>query len=124
MVISVENIYEGTETQELAEEMIGQRVFIGWPFLQEGRVTAVSDHLFKYQEKEVVPGASGRVVSNPHSPQDVRLWKLKSEKIEMLYSKQRGVVTGAVGVVIHVLPLKGLSDRFYIGVGTLKTRQG
>jgi 5'-3' exoribonuclease 1 len=107
MVIHVENIYEDKKTQEVAEEMIGRLVFIGWPFLREGRVTAVSDSLSKYK---IVPGASRKVVSNPHRPHEVRPWKSKSEWIETHYSKRSGVITGAVDVLVHVVPLKGVSD--------------
>ena len=106
MVIRVENPCEGKQTQELAEAIIGQRVFIEWPFLREAKVTAVSDSSFKYQEIEVISGAPGEVVL---TPQEVRLWKLKSERIERYYSKQCGVITGAINVLVHVLPLKGLS---------------
>lgn len=124
MVVHVENLCEGKQTQELAEELIGQRVFIGWPFLREGKVTAISDSSFEYKKVEVIPGASGKVVSNLHPLREVGLWKSKSERIETYYSKQRGVITGAVDVLVHVLPLKGLSDGFRINVGMLKIGQG
>ena len=110
MVIHVKDPYEDKKTQEVAEEMIGQRVFIGWPFLQEGKVTAVSDSLFKYEKMEIVPGAPEKVIQNPHSPQGVGLWKSKSEKTETYYSKRCGVITGYIDVLVHVVPLKGLSD--------------
>jgi len=110
MIIHVKNPYEDKKTQEVAEAMIGQRVFIGWPFLQEGKVTAVSDSLFKYERMEIVPGAPEKVIQNPHSPQGVGLWKSKSGRIETYYSKRCGVVAGDIDVLVHVVPLKGLSD--------------
>ena len=82
MVIHVKNPHEDKKSKDVAEEMIGQRVFIGWPFLQEGKVTAVSDSLFKYEKMEIIRGTPEKVVQNPHPPQGVGLWKSKSEKIE------------------------------------------
>lgn len=108
MVIHVENLYEERETQELAEEMIGQRVFVGWPFLREGKVTAVSDSSFRYKAIDTARGASETIESTPHLPQEVGKWKSKSERIRTFYSKRCGVITGAVDVLIHVVPLKGM----------------
>lgn len=121
MVIHVKDPHEGKKTQEVAEEMIGQRVFIGWPFLQEGKVTAVSDFLFKYEKMEIIPGASDKVVQNPHPPHGVGLWKAKAEKIETHYSKRCGVITDSIEILVHVVPLKGLLDRFRFYVGVLNT---
>lgn len=120
MVIRVKDMYEGKKTQEIADEMIGQRVFIGWPFLREGKVTAVSDPSLKYKRTTVTPGVSGRVVSTFHPLREVSLWKSRSETIERHYSKQCGVVTGPVSVLVHVLPLRGLSGGSQIDIGTLK----
>ena len=110
MVIHVNDPHEHKKTQVVAEEMIGQRVFIGWPFLQEGKVTAVSDPFFKYEKMEIVPGTPEKVVQNPHPPQGVGLWKSKSERIETYYSKRCGVITGYINVLVHVVPFKGLSN--------------
>ena len=110
MVIHVKNPHEDKKSKDVAEEMIGQRVFIGWPFLQEGKVTAVSDSLFKYEKMEIIRGTPEKVVQNPHPPQGVGLWKSKSEKIETYYSKRCGVITGDIDVLLHVVPLKGLSN--------------
>ncbi|GJE94543.1 5'-3' exonuclease [Phanerochaete sordida] len=108
MVVHIQNVYESRKVQDIAEEMIGQRTFISWPFLQEGMVTAVSDSLFKYEKMSVTPGQAPRVVSNPHSPQGLGLWKSKAEKIDYFYSKRCGVLTGDIDVLVHVRPLKGL----------------
>ncbi|KAH9945091.1 exonuclease II [Epithele typhae] len=108
MVVHIENTYEHRKSEDIAHEIIGQRTFVNWPFLQEGLVTAVSDNLFKYEKISVIPGKPERVISNPHSQQGLGLWKSKSEKIETYYSKRCGVITGTVDVLLHVRPLKGL----------------
>lgn len=119
MVIHVKNPHEDKKTQEVAEEMIGQRVFTSWPFLQEGKVTAVSDSLFKYEKMEVIPGAPEKVVQNPHPPHVVGLWRSKAEKIETYYSKRCGVITDSINVLVHVVPLKGLSDESHFSAEIL-----
>jgi 5'-3' exoribonuclease 1 len=119
VVVYVENPYENQETQKVATEMIGQRVFIGWPFLQEGKVTAVSDSLFKYEKAEIISGAPEKVVQNPHPPHGVGTWRAKAERIETHYSKRCGVITDSVEILVHVVPLKGLLDKFCFDVEVL-----
>ncbi|KAJ7067517.1 exonuclease II, partial [Mycena amicta] len=108
IVVHIQNPHEARKTEEVAREMIGKRTFVGWPFLREGMVVAVSDSLFKYEKMSVVPGAPQRVISNPHSPHGLGHWKMKAERIEQMYSKRTGVITGPVDVLLHVRPLKGL----------------
>ncbi|KAH9481103.1 5'-3' exoribonuclease 1 [Psilocybe cubensis] len=108
MIVHIENPYENTKVQDIATNMIDQRIFMGWPFLQEGLVVAVSDSLFKYEKMVVVPGTPAKVVSNPHAPQGLGHWKMKAERIETYYSKRCGVITGNVDILLHIRPLKGL----------------
>ncbi|THH31525.1 hypothetical protein EUX98_g2669 [Antrodiella citrinella] len=108
MIVHIQNRYEDKKVSEIAAEMIGKRTFVGWPFLQEGIVTSLSDPLFKYEKMSVVPGSPAKVIHNPHSPQGVGFWKMQAEKIEHYYSKRCGILTGPVEVLVHVRPLKGL----------------
>ncbi|KAG5652989.1 hypothetical protein H0H81_002814 [Sphagnurus paluster] len=108
MVVHINNPYEHARPEDVARTMIGERTFMGWPFLQEGLVVAVSDALFKYEKLTVVPGTPAKVVSNPHAPHGLGHWKMKAERIEQVYSKRSGVITGAVEILLHVRPLKGL----------------
>ncbi|KJA19823.1 hypothetical protein HYPSUDRAFT_143219 [Hypholoma sublateritium FD-334 SS-4] len=115
MIVHIENPYEGKSSEDVASQMIGQRIFINWPFLQEGLVVAVSDSLFKYEKMRVTPGGPSRVVSNPHAPQGLGHWKAKAERIEHYYSKRCGVIPGDIGVLLHVRPLKGCLKRLESG---------
>ncbi|KAI0671842.1 exonuclease II [Trametes maxima] len=108
MVVHIDNAYENRKVEAIAEKLIGNRIFIGWPFLQEGSVSSISDSLFTYEKLVVSPGRPPKVVSNPHTQQGLSLWKSKAEKIERYYSKRCGVITGNVEVLLHVRPLKGL----------------
>jgi 5'-3' exoribonuclease 1 len=76
---------------------------IGYPFLQEAKVTAVSDEMFKY-----IPSENGQIIPVPHGPAELANWKRKADKIENHYSKRMGIVTGPVEVMFHVDMLKGM----------------
>lgn len=112
MVVHIQNPFEGEKTEKVAQKYVGERVFIGWPFLQEGKVVAISDSLFKYEKLSVVPGAPAKVIGTPHAYQALGHWKSKAERIESVYSKRGGVLTGEVEVLLHVRPLKGRSFCF------------
>ncbi|UZJ52559.1 hypothetical protein CBS101457_001879 [Exobasidium rhododendri] len=107
IVISIENTYEDSKTEDVANNHIGRRTFISWPFLQEGIVTGVSDELFKY-EAQFGKNGEQSIVKNPHHPGMVGEWKRKASKIEHFYSKRCGVLIGDVDILLHVRPLTGL----------------
>lgn len=75
----------------------------GYPFLQEAKVTAISDELFKYMLSD-----AGQVLPVPHSPYEADAWRKKAERMENNYSKRMGILIGPVEVVIHTAILKGL----------------
>ena len=107
MIVHIQNPEEGVKTEDIARMMIDERTFMGWPFLQEGLVVAVSDSLFRYEKLVVTPGTPAKVISNPHAPQGLGHWKMKADRIEQYYSKRCGVITGDIEVLLHVRPLKG-----------------
>ena len=114
MIVQITNTYEGKKMEDLAREMVNERTFISWPFLQEGLVVAVSDSLFKYEKMVVTPGSPPKVVSTPHAPSGLGHWKSKAGRIEDYYSKRCGVLTGDVEVLLHVRPLKGLFSVLFL----------
>lgn len=90
---------------EAAKMKLGQRCFIGYPFLQEGKVVRVSDELFDYFLAE---DGSGQVVQREHSHREIEDFMKKSDKIENFYSKRLGIIIGQVESLVHVEMLKGL----------------
>lgn len=108
MIVHIQNSFEGKKSEDVAKEMVGRRAFVGWPFVREAMVTAVSDYLFKYERISIGSKNDTKIISNPHTPQGVNFWKAKAEKIEHIYSKRFGVITGSVELLLHVRPLKGL----------------
>ena len=106
MVVHIENRFEGKKTEDVANEMVGKRTFIGWPFLQEGLVIAVSDALFRH-EKVAFGKGQDRVFANPHGQDALHSWRRKTERIDSMYSKRFGVIIGQTEMLVHVRPLKG-----------------
>lgn len=103
MVITIIGKDELPKTSEIARNVLGQRTFHSWPYLQEGIVAAVSDDMFKYTLQQV--GKSLRVVHMPH--QDAVKWKRQADHVERHYSRRYGVIIGDVEVLLHIRPLKG-----------------
>ncbi|KAL9596503.1 MAG: hypothetical protein Q9219_005764 [cf. Caloplaca sp. 3 TL-2023] len=90
---------------ETAKKKLGERVFIGYPFLSEAKVIRVSDELFNYSLPE---DRVGPAVAVPQGPQEVDMWRRKAERIEATYSRRLGMVIGPVEALVHVDMLKGL----------------
>ncbi|OJD17372.1 hypothetical protein AJ78_02557 [Emergomyces pasteurianus Ep9510] len=95
---------ENRSSVELAKQKIGQRVHVGYPFLQEAKVTRVSDELFDYM---YVDGEQ-HIVSIPHSPSQTDQWRRKAHQVESYYSKRLGMIIGDIESMVHVQMLKGL----------------
>lgn len=88
-----------------AKAKLGQRCFVGYPFLQEGKVVRVSDELFDYV---LSPDGSGQVSAIEHSPRDIEDFNKKADRIENFYSKRLGIIIGQVESLVHIQVLKGL----------------
>ena len=99
---------EGSEirgSSKTASMKLGQRVFVGYPFLQEGKVVKVSDELFDYFPPDE---NSPHVIPKPHGPRAIEEFRRKAESIESNYSKRLGIIIGPVESITHVEMLKGL----------------
>jgi 5'-3' exoribonuclease 1 len=104
MVVTIKNP-ELRGASSAAAMKLGQKVFVGYPFLQEGKVVKVSDELFDY-----FPSNSDSVPAIPkaHGPQNIDEFRKKAEKIENYYSKRLGIIIGPIESITHVEMLKGL----------------
>ncbi|EWC45022.1 hypothetical protein DRE_06302 [Drechslerella stenobrocha 248] len=103
MVITLIQPTPSPTVEAIATNRINQRVYIGYPFLQEVKVIAVSDELFTY-----TLDARNQVIRTPHSDRERDSWRTRADRIEQTYSKRMGTITGGVDVILHVAHLKGL----------------
>ncbi|KAI9760654.1 MAG: hypothetical protein M4579_001518 [Chaenotheca gracillima] len=104
MVITLTDPEKRSQVQA-AQQKLGTRVHVGYPFLQEAKVIRVSDELFDYILPE---DGNGQVIPIPHGPHEIDQWHKKAERIENVYSKRLGVLIGQVDSLMHVDMLKGL----------------
>ncbi|KAJ7785537.1 exonuclease II [Mycena olivaceomarginata] len=94
MVVHIDNPHEGRCARgRRARDGRASARSSGGRSCRRAAFVAVSDALFTYEKMSVVPG----------TPE-----KMKAERIEQTYSKRSGVITGAVELLLHVRPLKGL----------------
>ncbi|KAJ3094724.1 hypothetical protein HDU97_007642, partial [Phlyctochytrium planicorne] len=106
VVISISNQHEGKSIDGLALNMIGKRVFVGWPFLQESIICSVIDELFAYSVSENAGRRDLVKTPNGHIAQD-RFYN-SSERIENLYSKRFGTLLGPIEVIVGVRLFRGM----------------
>ncbi|CAG8710122.1 28270_t:CDS:10, partial [Gigaspora margarita] len=120
MVITLENEFADMKAQDLAMETVGKRIFVGWPFLQEASVQAISDENYRYelthQRQDFVRHYHSarntrnhqEIIKIQHRQDMFEHWRRKADKLEQNYNKRYGTITGTVEIIVHVLMLKGL----------------
>lgn len=107
----VVTLSEGEEVGTIAhaKQRLGKAVHVGYPFLQEGKVTSVTDEMFTYTLQDPdMPATEQNIVQSPHAPKQIEDWKKKANRIESHYSKRLGTVIGTVESLIQIDPLVGL----------------
>ncbi|KAI9330895.1 XRN 5'-3' exonuclease N-terminus-domain-containing protein [Zopfochytrium polystomum] len=109
MVVTISNIFEGRKVEQVAASLLGQRVYVAWPFLIEAYVTSLADEMMVYTESAgaTVSGAR-RVQTTPQTESGQDQFYNTIERVEGVYSKRWGVITGPVDTVVGVRLLKGL----------------
>ncbi|KAH8925698.1 hypothetical protein BT69DRAFT_1093018 [Atractiella rhizophila] len=103
MVITLENGYDRLKVEEVARALLGKRIYVGWPYLQEARVSKVTDELFTYNFDD-----AGRVEGRPQGTEALVSFRKLSERLEHVYSKRMGTIIGNVEVILQVQLLKGM----------------
>lgn len=104
MVVTLADV-ELRSRVETARVKLGQRCFIGYPFLQEAKIVRVSDELFDYT---LAQDGSGQIVQTHHTGREIDDWTKKASSIENFYSKRLGIIIGPVDSMVHVDMLTGL----------------
>jgi hypothetical protein len=104
MVVSVKDAETRTNVKN-AITKLGQRAFVGYPFLQEGKVVKISDELFDYFPPEE---GTSQAIPKPHGPREIDDWHARAQRIESNYSTRLGIEIGTVESITHVELLKGL----------------
>lgn len=97
----------GTENRTKTETWkakLGQRCFVGYPFLQEAKVMRVQDELFSYELAE-----NGKdIVTKDHNNREAADFAKESDFLENWHSKRLAITIGQVECLVVVHMLKGL----------------
>ncbi|CAI4213767.1 unnamed protein product [Parascedosporium putredinis] len=89
---------------EQAIKKLGQRCFVGYPFLQEAKVIKVSDSHFNYELD-----GNGRLSQTPLTGKELNDFPKEANYIENWHARRLGITIGTVEALIHVHMLKGLT---------------
>lgn len=104
VVLTINSSFTNETASSISEKLIGETVYVGWPYLIEAKVCAVSDDHFIYQKLH------GEVVTNtPHDGNSgIQNWERTRRRIESDYKKY-AVRIGDVNLLVHAQLIKGLT---------------
>lgn len=105
IVVHIENLFETLKVEDIARSLIGNRVYIDYPFLREAKVVGVSDSLFRYE----LDTKTSQLCPTPHTDAKLASYKRTVDHLEYNYSKKCGLITGEIEVLLHVKPIKSLT---------------
>lgn len=111
-------IKESHNLDTLARNKIGKHVYVGWPFLVEALVVAVSDAYFVRTadpplanplilRRDTAPTLQS-ILKLPQDPFTMQKWEKMASDIETEYSMRYGILFGNVECLIHVCILRGM----------------
>lgn len=89
---------------ETFKTKLGQRCYVGYPFLQEAKVMKVQDELFTYELAE----NGNDIITKDHTNREAADYAKEAEFLESWHAKRLGVTIGQVECLVHVHMLKGL----------------
>lgn len=89
---------------EAFKAKLGQRCYVGYPFLQEAKIVKVQDELFTYELAE----NEKEIVTRDHSNREAADFAKEANFLESWHGKRLGVTIGQVECLVHVHMLKGL----------------
>ncbi|KFA76298.1 hypothetical protein S40288_02951 [Stachybotrys chartarum IBT 40288] len=91
-------------TPETWKAKLGQRCFVGYPFLQEAKVIRVQDELFSYEMAE-----NGKdIITRDHTNREASDFSKEADHLESWHAKRLGITIGQVECLVEVHMLKGL----------------
>ncbi|KAF4995535.1 hypothetical protein FGRMN_5078 [Fusarium graminum] len=98
----------GTENRtkiETWKAKLGQRCYVGYPFLQEAKVITVQDELFSYELAD-----NGKdIVTRDHNNREAADWAREADHLETWHAKRLAITIGQVECLVYVHMLKGLN---------------
>ncbi|SPN97606.1 probable KEM1 - multifunctional nuclease [Cephalotrichum gorgonifer] len=95
---------EARANVEYGKQRLGQKCFVGYPFLQEAKIIKVSDSHFNYEL-----GPDGKsVIQTNRTPKEIDEFAKEANYIENWHARRLGITIGTVECLVYVHMLKGL----------------
>ncbi|KAM0335757.1 hypothetical protein ACHAQA_000807 [Verticillium albo-atrum] len=103
MIVTLSNSEVSTKAEQ-AKKKLGEKCFVGYPFLQEAKIVRVVDELFDYE----LDHTGKTVVHKNHGPREIEAFSREANYIENWHAKRLGFTIGDVESLVHVHMLRGL----------------
>lgn len=105
MIVTIKNVYENKSPEDIARQLIGNNVWIDWPFLHEAKCVGLADEYFTYTRLSLNDSA---VVKTPLTDKQQDMYHESVGRIDKEYSKKKGSVIGPIEFLVLVYPFKGM----------------
>ena len=90
---------------EVANELLGQEIWVSWPHMMEARVVGLCDTNFKYSLQ--VKNGQEFTSSRKNAPNDEEEFAVKVKTISARYKDRWGVIVGNTNIVIEACVMTG-----------------
>jgi 5'-3' exoribonuclease 1 len=95
---------EARASVETWKAKLGNRCYVGYPFLQEAKVMRVEDELFSYELSE----DGKQVITRDHNNREASDFSKEADFLESWHGSRLGITIGQVECLVYVHMLKGL----------------
>lgn len=102
MIVTLLNA-ESRANVEYGKARLGQKCFIGYPFLQEAKIIKVADAQFNYEL-----GPNGQIRQTNRTAREFEEFRKEANYIENWHARRLGITIGTVECLVYVHMLKGL----------------
>lgn len=108
MMLTIKSNKE-TDLKKIAEQIVGQIIYVGWPHLREAFVVAVSDgkHQILYDKSK---SASKKIalVEKEMTSDEESIWMKQAESVQEHNYQRWGIFIGSVYILVHAKCLSGI----------------
>lgn len=100
IILTLKNRFEDLESSTISKRFLNRPVHVGWPYLREAKVVAITDEMCSYEMTN-----KNTISTIPHNNLDN--WQREAGGFKRQYAR-KGVNIGKSPILVHVAPLQGL----------------
>ncbi|XP_068754427.1 5'-3' exoribonuclease 1-like isoform X2 [Montipora capricornis] len=109
-------------TVEIAQKLLGETCYVGWPHMIEALVIGVCDGIKRYTvEKKSLQNSSKEIEEQVLTEVEVKSWKHQVNTMTEYQLERRGIELGETNVLIEGCPIRG--KRYVCGAKGLVTME-